>query len=139
MWRDPPADGKGGEREKPSYTQMIKRNENVLDPNLAEKQEEGGDVEVKNMKSPFPKFLPGLTGGGRHKSKTDLGILKTGRSLSCREQSAELTHSTAPVSSGPFTPKVRGGQKRKNLCSSFGMECSGVQVCRSNEHLPPER
>lgn len=70
MWKDPPADGKGGgEREKPSYTQMIKRNENVLDPNLAEKKEEGGDVEVKNMKSPFPKFLPGLIGEGGTRAK----------------------------------------------------------------------
>lgn len=32
--------------------------------NLAEKQAEGGDVEVKKTKSLFPKFLPGLIGEG---------------------------------------------------------------------------
>lgn len=69
---------------------------------------------------------------GRHQSRTDLGILKTGRSLSCREQSAELTHSTAPVSSGPsLYCEGEGGGKRGKICTSAsgrstrGFRCAG--------------
>lgn len=69
---------------------------------------------------------------GRHKSKPDLGILKAGRSLSCREQSAELTHSTAPISSGPPLPsEAEGGNKRGKICASAsgqsarGFSCAG--------------
>lgn len=53
MGRDRPADGKGRGREQPSHMQIIKGNENVLGINLADKQEEGGDVEATKTKSPF--------------------------------------------------------------------------------------
>lgn len=68
--------------------------------------------------------------------RNDLGILKTGRSLSCREQSAELVIHTQlpPFPPNPrFTPKGDGGGGVRGS----GMERSGVQVCRLGEHLPP--